>query len=575
MDATAPALATGTALVDAPANAVAPARPETPLERLKALPPRQKWMAGGGLLALLVLLGAMLAFNLQDKYAPLYPEALTEGDAGAIAAQLKRMDVPHKISSNGTQVQVPADRVGELRTHMATLGLPKGKPSGSAILDQGRFGQSAEQERHMRQRALQADLMNTMGAFGGVIEDAKVHLAVPQQTGFFREQVKPTASVVVTLRPGQTLDRRQIAGIVHLVSRAVPDLSPQAVSIIDQDGNLLTTSPDGDGRQELTQQQRKHVLDLEQSLHKRVNQILEPALGKENLRATVTAEVDFNQVETTSEAFRPNQTPDAAAIRSQRSIEQSGPGQPQPTGVPGAASNTPPTPATAPASGPVQPLQAAQGGTVGGGNRKENQINYEVDRKVELTRHALGTLKRVNVAVVVNHRSVTDAKGKTSTQPVPADELEKLTALVQEAVGFNKERGDSVKVVSMPFRADLYPKPEELPLWKQPWLLDLIKTAGVPLVLLLVALTLVFAVIRPALKKDEPEPEAPEAALDAVVDGPEALPAPEEAKTLMDAEDEVSPVVAEQLEHARLLARENPLAVANILRTWVHGEATA
>jgi flagellar M-ring protein FliF len=571
MDATAPALATGTALVDVPATAVMPARPDTPLERLKALPPKQKWMAGGGLAALLVLLGAMLIFNLQDKYAPLYAEALSEGDAGAIAAQLKRMDVRHKINGSGTQVLVPADRVGELRTHMATLGLPKGKPNGGAILDQGRFGQSAEQERHMRQRALQADLMNTMGAFGGVIEDARVHIAVPQQTGFFREQVKPTASVVVTLRPGQTLDRRQIAGIVLLVSRAVPDLSPQAVSIIDQDGNLLTNNPDGDGRQELTQQQRKHVLELEQSLKKRVHEILEPALGKGNLQATVTAEVDFNQVETTSEAFRPNQTADAAAIRSQRSIEQSGPGQPQPTGVPGAASNTPPTPPTAPASGPTQPLQAAQAGTVGGGNRKENQINYEVDRKVESTRHALGTLKRTTVAVLVNHRSVTDAKGKTSTQPVPAEELEKLTALVQEAVGFNKERGDSVKVVTMPFRADLYPKPEELPLWKQPWLLDLIKTAGIPLVLLLVALTLVFAVIRPALRKDEPE--TPETALEAVVDGPEALPGPEEAKALINPEDDISPFITEQLEHARLLARENPLAVANILRTWVHGEA--
>jgi flagellar M-ring protein FliF len=406
------------------------------------------------------------------------------------------------------------------------------------------------------------------------LENARVHLAMPQPNGFFREQVKPSASVIVTLKPGHLLDRNQIAGIVHLVSSSVPDLSPKAVSVIDQEGSLLSQNPDGDGRQDLTQQQRKHVHDIEQSLQKRVNQILEPAVGRENLRATVTADIDFNQVESTSEAFRPNQSADSAAVRSQRNIEQNGPGQPQPTGVPGAASNQPPTQAAAPITGASAPLQAAQTGSGGGSARKESQINYEVDRKVEMTRNAVGVLKRVNVAVVVNHRNVTDAKGKSAPQPLPAEELEKLTALVQEAVGFNKERGDSVKVVNMPFRADLYPKPEELPWWKQPWLLQLIKTAGVPLVLLLVALTLVFAVIRPALKKDEPEPTADANALDAVVDGPEALPGGEPT-ALLENEDEISPMMSEQLEHARLLARENPLAVANILRTWVSGEAKA
>lgn len=574
MDATATALPAGTELVDTAANAVVPARPDTPLARLKALPQRQKWIAGGGLAALLLLMIAVLVMNQQDKYAPLFNVPITERDAGAIVAQLKQMEVRYKVSDGSQQILVPADRVGELKMQLANQGLPKGKPTAGTIMEQGRFGQSSEQERFQRQRALEAELAHSIGSQGAV-EDARVHLAMPAQSGFFREQVKPSASVVLTLRPGHVLDRRQIAGIVHLVSSSVPDLSPKAVSIIDQESNLLTQSPDGDGRQDLTQTQRKHVQDLESSLLKRVNEILEPTLGKENLRATVTAEVDFNQVETTSEAFRPNQTPDAAAVRSQRNIEQSGPVQPQPTGVPGAASNTPPTPATAPASGPGQALQAAQAGVAGGNARKESQVNYEVDRKVELTRHALGTLKRVNVAVVVNHRLDPNAKGKATPQPLPAEELEKLTALVQEAVGFNKERGDSVKVLSLPFRADLYPKPQELPLWKQPWFLDLIKTAGIPLVLLLVALTLVFAVIRPALKKDEPEPESAEAALDAVVDGPEALPAPEETKALIDPEDEISPFMLEQLENARLLARGNPLAVANILRTWVHGEPTA
>jgi flagellar M-ring protein FliF len=573
MDANVTALQPGTPLVDASTDAVQVVRPETPLQRLQALPPRQKWMLGGGLVGLLVVVVALALLNRQDKYAPLFVGAVSEKDAGAAVAQLKLLEVPYKISDGNQVILVPADKAGELRMRMASAGLPKGSVTGFELLDNPRFGMSQQQERTSLQRALEGELTRSVGSLAA-LEAARVHLAMPQPNGFFREQVKPSASVMVTLRPGHLLDRSQIAGIVHLVSSSVPDLSPKAVSVIDQEGNLLSQRPDGDARQDLTEQQRKHVSDLEKSLLKRVNEILEPALGRGNLRATVAADVDFNQVETTSEAFRPNQTPDAAAVRSQRNIEQGGPGQVQPAGVPGAANNQPPQLATAPVTGASQPpLQGAQAGLAGGGNRKESQVNYEVDRKVELTRNAVGNLRRVNVAVVVNHRNVTDAKGKTAPQPLPPDELEKLTSLVQEAVGYNKERGDSVKVVNMVFREELNPKPEELPAWRQPWVLDLVKTAGVPLVLLLVALSLVFGVIRPALKKDEPEPVAQP--LDAVVDGPEALPGPDGSTALIAPDEEISPHMVEQLEDARLLARENPLAVANILRTWVHGEASA
>lgn len=576
MDATATALSPGSELL-APADlAVAsPAAakvPTTPLEKLKALPPKQRWTAAAGLGLLLVMLVAAFAFSRPASMRPLFLQDVSERDAGAVAEMLTTRGVPHTVSPTG-RIMVPAELADRLRIDMAKSGYPKNAITGYERLDNPRFGQSQHEERTSFKISLEGELARTIQTLGPV-EAAKVLLAMPASNGFFREQVKTTASVTVKLRSGHVLDRSQLAGIVHLVSKAVPDLSPKDVSVIDQDGALLSQDSEESARRDMTQQQRRQVAETEQTLQRRVHDILEPAMGKENQRATVTVDMDFNQVESTSEAFRPNQKPETAAVRSQLNLESNVLPPPQPTGVPGAVANQPPTAATAPLTGASDALKGAQANNLGPNGKRESQINYEVDRKVELVRSATGVVRRLNVAVVVNHRSVTDAKGKTSTQPVPAEELEQLTALVQEAVGFNKERGDSVKVLSLPFRADLYPKPEELPVWKQPWLLDLIKTAGVPLVLLLVALTLVFAVIRPALKKDEPPPEPePTPALDAVVGGPEALPAPEGA--LVDPDEDVSPHMAEQLEDARVLARNNPLAVANILRTWMNGEEAA
>ncbi len=538
--------------------------PQTPLQRLKELPVRKKWMAGLGLAGLLLAMLLLSQVSKPETMAPLFTGSVSDKDAGAAVAQLNQLQVPYKIQDGGT-ILVPAEKAGELRMKLAAQGLPKGTVTGFELLDTQRFGQSSLQERTSLQRALEGELSRSIGSLAAV-QAARVHLAMPAQTSFYRENAKPSASVVLTLHPGRVLDKSQVAGIIHLVSSSVPDMSPKAVSVIDQDGSLLSQTPDGE-RQDLTLQQRAHVQYVEKKLLERVNEILEPALGRDNLRATVTTDIDFNQVESTAEAYRPNQTPDSAAIRSQSNLETSGPGQILPTGVPGAASNQPPTTATAPITGASAPLQPAQAGTTGGGTKRHSQINYEVDRRVDVTRNAVGTVKRVNVAVVVNHRMVTDAKGKSTAQPLPQEELDKLTALVQEAVGFNKDRGDSVKVVSVPFRE--VPKPEEPPLWKQPWALELLKTAAVPTAMLLVATLLIFMVIRPALAKEKPPEPPPEAGLDAMVDDPEALPAPEDEISENDPE---SPEKLRILADARVMAKENPLGVANILRSWMNPE---
>ena len=259
------------------------------------------------------------------------------------------------------------------------------------------------------------------------------------------------------MHAGRTLDRAQLAGIVHLVSSSVPEMSPKAVSILDQTGALLTGA--GEGPQTgLDAQQLQYVAQIEGGYTKRIRELLEPIVGADNLRATVAADIDFSQTEATSEEFKPNQGTDASiAIRSQQTSEQgAGTAGGMPSGVPGAASNQPPIAATAPLVGASQPLQGAptSNSATGPNGRREAVTNYEVDKTVRVTKNASGNVKRLNAAVVVNNRTVTDAKGKSTQVPLSSDEIAKLTTLVQESVGFNKERGDSVKVINAPFKVD-------------------------------------------------------------------------------------------------------------------------
>lgn len=548
--------------------ALVPEAPPGLLGRLTALPAGTKMKLGVAVAALAAAVVAMAMWASQGDWRVLYA-GLPDKEAGAITAELGTMGVPYRYADGGGAIKVPADRLYDVKMKLAAKGMPKASVVGNELLDVSRFGQTDRQERVNMQRALEGELVRTIVKLEGV-EDARVHLALPNQNGFFREQQKPSASVMLTLHPGRTLDRAQAAGIVHLVSSSVPELSPRAVSVLDQRGALLSGTEEDSGKS-LNEQQLQYVAQVEKSYVARVSELLEPVVGRDNLRATVTADVDFTQVESTSEQFRPNQGNEPAAIRSQATIESSTPGSAVPAGVPGAASNQPPVPATAPINGAAAPLQASNTQT-GGAGRREATTNYEVDKTVQMKRNAVGVVKRLNAAVVVNHRSQTDAKGKTTTRPLSNEELENLTALVQEAVGFNKERGDSVRVINAPFKAEPADKVNELPLWQQPWLLDLVRAGAVPGALALVGLGLIFGVIKPALKS----PVAVETAndkrgqqLNAVVDDAAALPG-EGALPALE-----PPRENHKLHTARQLAKDNPAAVANIMREWVSGEVAA
>ena len=544
--------------------------------RLGALPPKRKWMLGLGLVGLAAIVVAMTMVSNTGDYKVLYAN-LSDKDGGAIIAQLSQMNVPYRHAEGGGAILVPADRVHDVRLKLASSGLPKGSVVGYELMENQRFGATQFQERLNFQRGLEGELTRSIQGLDAVAS-ARVHLALPNQNGFFREQQKASASVVLTLHAGRMLDRAQIAGIVHLVSSSVPEMSPKAVSILDQSGSLLSSSGD-QNTNGLDAQQLQYVHQIEGNYTKRVMDMLEPLVGRDNLRAQVTADVDFSQTEQTSEEYKPNQGKEPAAVRSQQSSESGGPGATTPSGVPGAASNQPPVPATAPVNGQAQPLQTAQGGSTGGSSRRDATTNYEVDRTVRVTKAATGMVRRLNAAVVVNHISKTDAKGKTTTVPMSDEEIEKLTALVKETMGFNQERGDSVKVISAPFKVEKI-EAVDVPLWKQPEVLELVRSGLVPAALTALALIIVFGAVRPALKAAE----APKLAanLNTVVDDPQALPgataeASDGTPMLTDGSRGLPALEAPQsdarLEAARTMAMNNPAVMANIVQGWINKDA--
>ena len=539
--------------------------------------------------AVVALIAAVLLAGLfyarQPDYRVLF-SGLGDKDAGAIVAQLTQMNVPYKYTEGGGAIMVPGNRVHDARLRLATQGLPKGSVAGYELMENSKFGITQFQERLNFQRGLEGELTRSIQALASV-QSARVHLALPQQNGFFREQVKPSASVLLSLYPGRFLDRAQLAGIVHLVSSSVPDMAPQAVSVLDDTGKLLSQSPDGAAGSSIDAQQLAYAQQLEQQYTRRILDILEPIVGKDNVKAQVTAEVDFSRTDSTVEQHRPNLSPEASAVRSQQILENAaGPdGAKLPAGVPGAISNQPPQNANAPVNG-ANPAPSAGGAAAGAGadgasgvGKRELVTNYEVDKTTQVTRGSVGVVKRVNAAVVVNYQMVVPEPGKPAEpKALSPEQIEQMTALVRESVGYNKERGDSVNLMNAPFLQEA-PAPD-LPLWRQPEMLELAKSAGWPVGISLGVALLLLLLLRPMLKGRKELAVAAQAdgaggaagaagQIDAIageqLERP-ALPPPAKPEELAPTAEQL------RLEDARKLARDNPLAVANILKGWVNGE---
>ncbi|CUB01094.1 flagellar basal-body MS-ring/collar protein FliF [Comamonas thiooxydans] len=532
---------------------------------------RLRW----GALAALVAVGLVAAavFYRQPDYKLLFSN-VSDKDGGAIVAQLTQMNVPYKYSEGGGAILIPADRVHDVRLKLATQGLPKGSVTGFELMENSKFGITQFQERLNFQRGLEGELTRSILALNAV-QSARVHLALPNQNGFFREQQKPSASVLLSLHPGRMLDRAQIAGIVHLVASSVPEMEPAAVSVVDDTGKLLSQSPDGNAGG-VDMQQFLYTQQVEQQYVRRILDILEPVVGKNNVKAQVSAELDFSQTESTSEQHRPNQSADGGAVRSQQVMETNGEKTATPpTGVPGATSNQPPQNSTAPINGANPAPQAAGAGQGNSqGNKRESITNYEVDKTVRVTRGSTGTVKRLTAAVVVNAplaaaagtdaaTAATAAAVSSGLRPLTAQQQEQLLTLVRETVGYSADRGDSVNLVSAPFM-DSGAAPAELPMWKDPEIQAMAKSLGVPIALALFGALVLLGLVRPLLKGRHTGPGAQLNAIEAEALDRPALPAP--AKELSPTKEQ------ERLDQARHLAKQNPIAVANIVKTWINGE---
>ena len=545
-----------------------------------------------GAAAVIAVMIAIVLWSQKPEYRVLFSN-FSDRDGGAIVASLQQANVPYKFAEGGSAILVPADRVHDLRLKLAAEGLPKGGNVGFELMENQKLGISQFLEQVNFQRALEGELAKSIQAVGSV-QSARIHLAMPKQTVFVRDQQKPTASVLLNLYPGRSLDQQQVSAIVHLVASSVPDLPPKNVTIVDQSGNLLSENNNKPAGNTLDPSQLKYVQELQQSIARRVESIITPIVGANNVRAEATADVDFSTSEQAAEIYKPNQVPNSATVRSMQSSESSNGAGANATGVPGALTNQPAANATAPLNTTPQqpalnpdgtPNPAATGattGTAGAGGaataaatptQRDVTTNYEVDKTVRYVQQPMGGLKRLSVAVVVNYKRSVDKEGKTTFVPLSDTEKTQINDLVKEAMGYNRDRGDTLNVVNSPFAGMNNPDVEPLPLWERPEIIDMAIQAAKYLALFVVLFIMYRKILNPMLKKLSPE--QPLALTD---ESGNSVAGRSNANEVQDLETEVRPMGVSQhtyqqnLEAAKELARKDPKVVANIVKAWVGNE---
>lgn len=565
-------------------NAVPPALPTTPLalaqQRLADMPMQKKMALAGGLAMAIALLVGLLLWSRAPDYEVLFSN-INDKDGGAIVAALQQANVPYKYSEGGHAILVPSQYVHDSRLKLAAQGLPRGGSIGFELMESQKLGQSQFSEQVTYQRALEGELARTIGTLAAV-DGARVHLAIPKQSAFLRDDQKPSASVVVSLLGGRTLSPEQVGGIVHLVASSVPQLQPASVSVLDQNGNLLSSNRDARDNAALNPTQLKYVSEVEAATIRRVEAMLEPLVGRGNYRVQTAADVDFNQAEQTAETYKPNPTPNAA-IRSQQ-LSESETSQPNAAGVPGALTNQPPAPATAPVTTPPAPGTPATEGTNGQpamqpiSTRKDSTTNFELDKTVQHVRQSVGQIKRLSVAVLVNQKTETDKDGKVVPVPPSEADIQRITALTREAMGFNEARGDTLNVASAPFTevADVTP---ETPLWKDPETVGFARELLKYLLVAGVAAYLLLGVLRPLVRSltappeaEEEEPEIRDVTLDENGQPVAALPGGEAAQLELSPEARALLDFDKKLEMAREFSKNDPKAVAEVIKLWVSGD---
>lgn len=532
-----------------------------------------KLLLVAGIAAVLAVMVVFWLWSQQPDYRVLFSN-YADKDGGAIVAELEKMNIPYKFSESGTAILVPAAEVHQARLKLASQGLPKGGNIGFEVLENQKFGVSQFVEQVNFQRALEGELEKSVQSIGAV-EVARIHLAIPKPSVFVRDQQKPTASVLLNLRAGRSLDAQQVSAIVHLVASSVPDLPANNVTVVDQNGNLLSDTTKKKGPNNLDPDQLKYVEDMQQSIVKRVESIIAPIVGQKNVHAEASAEIDFSSLEQAAETYKPNQKPDEIAIRSQQSNESQSASGAGTSGVTGALSNQPPAPATAPlATDPNAPATPTASAAPPVNTQKNSTTNYEVDKTVRYMQQSMGGIKRLNVAVVVNNMQVIDKKGKVSYRPLTEAEKKQINDLAMQAMGFNKERGDSLTVVNSSFASTPEEVLPEVPLWKQPEMIEYAKDALRFIIGLVVLMMLHKKLLKPMLAKLTPPPALPPVAEAAQLEN--STSGDDDTMVTITGEDGQVRRIGNaeydrRLEEAKQIAKENPRMVAGLVTGWASG----
>ncbi|MGR8921401.1 MAG: flagellar basal-body MS-ring/collar protein FliF, partial [Gammaproteobacteria bacterium] len=449
-------------------------------------------------LAASVALGIYVAlWSQKPEYSVLYTE-LAERDMSEVVDLLEANKTPYQIDHRSGVILVAADQVHEARLRLAAAGLPKSAGMGFELLEaeQG-FGTSQFLEQARYQRAIEGELSRSIARIDNV-RSARVHLAVPRRSAFSRTQRDPTASVIVDLYNGRRLEAHQVGAIVHMVSASVPSMSPDHVTVVDQQGNLLSDGHGNGDELVLTAKRFEYTRRLEQSYIERVEAILMPLVGPDGVRAQVTADVDFTATEQTRESFNP----DLPAVRSESLLEEERGAGAGPGGVPGSLTNEPPAGAEVPEEGVASISTVDDAKAVAGNRRSQTTRNYELDRTIAHTKAASGSIRRLSVAVVLRNPAAAAEASANGEEAAPAGgfsdaELARMETLVKEAIGFDAARGDSVSVTGADFLAPPEPEPlPEPPIWEQPW----VWSVGKQLLAGLFVLFVLFGVIRPTVR---------------------------------------------------------------------------
>jgi flagellar M-ring protein FliF len=490
---------------------------------------------------------AMVLWSQGDNYTPLY-SGLADRDVGDITAQLDSAGVPYRFDAGSGSLLVPADRKYEVRMQMASAGLPRGAGFGiEEMPERSSFGQTPFMENALYVRAVETELARTIGSMQPV-EMARVHLALPPQSVFLRQKREPSASVMLKLYTGRRLDDEQVQSVVHLVASSVPDLVPSRVTVVDQSGALLS-SQSSDAATSLTSSQFDYRRQVESDYAQRIQSLLGSIVGPERVRASVSAELDFTQVEQTRESFDPN----VQLVRSEQTSEDTRRGDGV-QGVPGALSNQPPEVAGQDAA------NGAGGDTAQAVATSRTQTrNFELDKTISHTRGAIGAITRLSVGVLVDNKPPAERNG--APIPLTEQELASLTEIVRQAVGFDAARGDTISVVNSAFQpAAALAAPEPPGFFENPQLWSI----GRQVLGALLVLALAYFVLRPMMQVlTRPQPIAAAAAsVEYAAQMQPMFAGGGRAMALPMGYDD-------RMAAARSVAGQDPRQVAQVVRNWV------